>query len=166
MAVILFTSSACTDANPEVLLSLDVPPPTKGGATEWSITIRDLNSNVVISGECDKRVSDLEYSLDGGETWHLVSAIPGADSNCTDGTFRFTDSNLTSGFSEKKSFQRNVMLRNVLNTSKSRPSSVTIHYVAPTGPRAPGLRVVVGQLSNSDGNAKVSLRVYARGRVQ
>lgn len=162
----MFTSSACTDANPEVSISLDVPPPTRGGATEWSITIRDLNSNVVISGECDKRVEDLEYSFDGGETWHLVSSVQGADSDCADGTFRFSDTSLTSGFSAKKSTQLNIKLRSVLTVSKSKPSSVTIHYLAPTGPRAPGLRVVLGQLSNSDGNAKISLRVYARGRVQ
>ncbi len=167
MGTFWLLSSACTNATPEVTLSLEnVSPPTKGGSTEWTITIRDLNSGVAISGECDKRAIDLEYSLDDGQTWMSVSSIPGADADCSDGTFRFTDVNVTSGFSENKAFRRNVKLRAVVTIGKTSASNVTVHYLPPAGPRAPGLRLVVGHLSGGNGQANVSLKVYARGRAQ
>ena len=84
----IFSLVACTDGKPEFFSLSSVMGPTFSGESAKEYSIAEMTDSLLISGECPPQMSQIEISLDQGNTWEL----PGDDSSdldCLDQKFSF-----------------------------------------------------------------------------
>lgn len=92
MSLALPITLSCTKGDPKIEGSLSgLSSPTYQGKSSWDIPITTTNAAISFTGDCDKRISKLEGSVDG-TTW--TSNIF-SDSDCADGKYTISVSDIS-----------------------------------------------------------------------
>lgn len=133
MGALALALISCTEAEPESTLKggLFSPPTFFGGHHSLELKTKDNNHFMTVRGECPLMFSDIQISLDGGESWqepfHHPGQSPGQQFNCADGTFLFyihPESNL--GLAAVSAFDLLVRANSFLGPSP--PASLRINF--------------------------------------
>ncbi len=138
--------SGCTDTIPEFegLDPSQLPRPLFSGKTINTMTLTSLSENLLISGECDSRVSGLKAQIIGFKKWDEISefTFDPFDSDCKDEKFSFSLKSLSQmGFNPSSQFSLNLELKSVTVAGDSLASTVTLIYIPAGKSSPPGMHI-------------------------
>jgi len=143
LSVMFLYLISCTKADPKIsLLKVNFSPPKLSGSNEFLIS--SVHQAVTISGSCDKRISELKMSKDGGSTWDNPPSSS-SDLDCKDEVFSFVipDPGTYLGFSASASSKGSILLAGVTKFGKTSSTEFTIEYVFSASPTLSVSDVVV-----------------------
>lgn len=136
LTVSILFLNGCTVGEPEVssltsLSGITFSSDKKSSEAYSIVTSPQCSSELSISGSCDKRLSQLEFSIDEEVTWARVTGYNSAsDGDCSDGKFTLYFQNICSTFnvSTDANVSKKVFLRGDRKLPQNTTSQATISF--------------------------------------